>query len=97
MSDQSPEITDIALLLLSDLCCWAVLGHKVHCVIESSLLCIYTDSLTDYNQGKASGMDGTLALIFAISKTIGDSKKFIKKHLNTFKTYVKFQSLRDLA
>ena len=32
------------------------------------------------NQGQASGMDGTLTLIFAISKTIRDSKKFIKKH-----------------
>ena len=31
-------------------------------------------------QGQASGMDGTLALIFAISKTIRDSKKFIKNH-----------------
>ena len=31
-------------------------------------------------QGQASGMDGTLTLIFAISKTIRDSKKFIKKH-----------------
>ena len=31
-------------------------------------------------QGQASGMDGTLTLIFAISKTIRDSKKFINKH-----------------
>ena len=31
-------------------------------------------------QGQASGMDGTLTLIFAISKTTRDSKKFIKKH-----------------
>ena len=37
---------------------------------------------TEYelNQGQASGMDGTLTLIFAISKTIRDSKKFIKEH-----------------
>ena len=32
------------------------------------------------SQGQASGMDGTLTVIFAISKTIRDSKKFIKKH-----------------
>ena len=32
------------------------------------------------SQGQASGMDGTLTLIFAISKTIRDSKKFINKH-----------------
>ena len=31
-------------------------------------------------QGQASGMDGTLTLIFAISKTIRDCKKFIKKY-----------------
>ena len=49
------------------------------------------------NQGQASGMEGTLALIFAISKTMRDSKKFINKHLNTLKSYVKFQSLKDLA
>ena len=30
------------------------------------------------SQGQASGMDGTLTLIFAISKTIRDSKKLIK-------------------
>ena len=30
------------------------------------------------DQGQASGMDGTLKLIFAISETIRDSKKFIK-------------------
>ena len=29
------------------------------------------------NQGQASGMDGTLTLIFAISETIRDIKKFI--------------------
>ena len=43
------------------------------------------------------GMDGTLTLIFTISETIRDSKKFIYRHQNTFKSYVKFQSLRDLA
>ena len=32
------------------------------------------------SQGQASCMDGTLTLIFAISKTMRDSKKFIKKH-----------------
>ena len=48
-------------------------------------------------QGQASGMDGTLTLIFAISETIRDSKKFTNKHYNTSKSYVKFQSLRDLA
>ena len=42
-------------------------------------------------------MDGTLTLIFAISKTTRDSKNLIKKHSNIFKSYVKFQSLKDLA
>ena len=42
-------------------------------------------------------MDGTLTLIFAISGNIRDIKKFIKRHQNTFKSHVKFQSLKDLV
>ena len=49
------------------------------------------------SQGQASGMDGTLTLIFAISETIRDRKKFIYEHQNTFKSYEKFQSLKDLT
>ena len=43
---------------------------------------IHAKNLVKYEpiQGQASGMDGTLTLIFAISKTIRDSKKFIKEH-----------------
>ena len=48
-------------------------------------------------QGQASVMDGTLTLISAISETIRDRKKLIKRHQNTFKSYEKFQSLKDLA
>ena len=42
-------------------------------------------------------MNGTLKLIFAISETIGDNKKFLKRYQNTFKSYVKPPSLKDLA
>ena len=44
-------------------------------------------------QGQASGMDGTLKLIFAISKNIRDSKKFIKilKHLQKLCKIPKFE------
>ena len=54
-------------------------------------------SLSMYRQGQASGMDGTLTLIFTISETIRDNKKFIKRYQNTFKSYEKFQSLEELA
>ena len=45
----------------------------------------------------ATGMDGTLTLIFAFSETITDIKKFIYWNKNAFKSYVKFQSFKDLA
>ena len=45
----------------------------------------------------APGMDRALMLIFAISEIKKDIKKFIYKCQNTFKSYKKFQSLKDLA
>ena len=45
----------------------------------------------------APGMDGTLSLIFAITETITEIKKFIERHKIIFKNCVKFLNLKDLA
>ena len=41
---------------------------------------VHMDFICGFFQGQASGMDGTLTLIFAIAETIRDSKKFIKEY-----------------
>ena len=42
-------------------------------------------------------MDRTLKLIFTISQTVRYIKKLYKRHQNSFKSYEKFQTLKDLA
>ena len=42
-------------------------------------------------------MDRTLKLIFAISQTMRNIKELYKRHQNNFKSYEKFQNLKDLA
>ena len=72
----------MSIILLKNLKCWnseSCLGNPTFDVEikRKARTKIYN---TKISQGQASGMDGTLTVIFAISKTIRDSKKFIIKH-----------------
>ena len=48
-------------------------------------------------QGQASGMDGTLTLIFAISKTIRDSRELMKKALKHLQKLCKIPKFEEPA